>query len=323
MLRIEASVVAETLIFDRSTGRLDGASAFERVVLTALQAGSVITQPFGHRGYRLGCQVLGSITPKRDIIVRLNDDAAFAIPFCDGYWSRLLNRSHHYEVEIETLLRSLATDQYFFVDCGANFGYWSVLTSSSPFGMQPTLAIEASQSNALRLTENAKLNGHRFRRMNAAIGGERGFARVVGHRHEKFETVPLERREPDAVEQITLDMLAEQSLIDTSIPVVVKLDVEGVEIETLKAGRTLSTCDTLFICEEHGSDRAHSVSRCLLEVMALRLYAFDSVGGTFVRLDGIDQLDRIKTHSWVGYNVFATSSLKWDDRLRSAKWDVP
>jgi len=317
---IGAAAGGEPLIFDRSTGHLDGASLVNRAVLLALQAGSVITQPFGHRGYRLGCRTLASIAAKRDIIIRLNENAVLAIPFCDGYWSRLLNRRYHYEEEIEALLRCLANDRYFFIDCGANFGYWSVLTSSLPFGTQPTLAVEASRTNALRLAENARLNGSRFRFLNAAMSGSSGFARVVGNRHEKFETIALEQGEPGAVERITLDAVAAQSLTDPSFPVLVKLDVEGVEIEVLEGGRTLSKRDTLFICEEHGSDRAHNVSRYLLGHMEQRLYAFDPVEGRFIRLVGPDQLDRLKKHSWVGYNVFATSSSLWEARLRSVRW---
>lgn len=317
---IGAAAGGGPLIFDRSTGHVDGANLIDRAVLLALQAGSIVTQPFGHRGYRLGCQTLASIAAKRDIIIRLNEDAVLAVPFCDGYWSRLLNRRYHYEEEIEALLRSLANDRYFFIDCGANFGYWSVLTSSLPFGGQTTLAVEASQTNVVRLAENARLNGSRFRYLNAAMSGGRGFARIVGHRHEKFETIALEQSEPGAVERITLDAVALQGLADPSLPVLVKLDVEGVEIEVLEGGSALSKRDTLFICEEHGSDRTHSVSRYLLELMEQRLYAFDPVEGRFIRLVGLDQLDRLKKHSWVGYNVFATSSLLWEARLRSVRW---
>jgi hypothetical protein len=54
--------------------------------------------------------------------------------------------------------------------------------------------------------------------------------------------------------------------------------------------------------------------------MEQRLYAFDPVEGRFIRLVGLDQLDRLKKHSWVGYNVFATSSSLWEARLRSVRW---
>ena len=105
---------------------------------------------------------------QREIVVLLNDDARFAFPFGDGYWSLLLDRSFVYEGEIEQFLRSVADVDYSFVDGGANFGFWSVLASSRPFGSHPVIAIEASSVNAARLARNAELNGGRFKILRRA-----------------------------------------------------------------------------------------------------------------------------------------------------------
>ena len=307
--------------FDRGSGMLTGAGVIDRVAVLALQAGSVITRPYGHRGYRLGCKAVATAVADRDIIIRLNEDAAFAIPFCDGYWSRMLNRKYDYEEEIEAFLRSVTDLRYSFVDCGANFGYWSVLASSRPFGRQPTLAIEASLENAKRLSANALLNGDRFRWLNAAVGGQAGgFARITGARHEALETLALTKNEPDAVPVVSLDSLVAGGLIDVSVPVVVKLDVEGVEIEALTGAEQLMQRDCVVICEEHGSDPTHGITRHLLEEMSLRVFVFDPKACRFNRLEGIMRLDSIKRHPWVGYNVFATSSELWEERLLAATW---
>lgn len=321
---ISALSAPETLTFDRKSGRLAGASLLDRAALLALQAGSVATKPFGHRGYGLGCRLIGSVAGRREIVVRLNADAAFAMPFCDAYWSRLLNRSYDYEEEIEALLHRAREERYVFVDCGANFGYWSVLVSSKPFGTQQALAIEASGRNVKRLNRNADLNGNRFRCLHAAIGGSGGrFVRVAGVSHEKLETVPVARSEPGAVATVSLDGLAEMRLIDASLPLIIKLDVEGVEIEALRGARDVLAGDCLVVCEEHGSDREHSVSRYLIEETSLSLVIFDPAVRRFVALDDFRQLDRMKRHRWVGYNVFATSSPAWTERLLSAPCSPP
>ena len=309
------------LAFDRKSGRLSGAGVIDRVAVLALQAGSIITRPYGHRGYRHGCKAVATVVADRDIIVRLNEDADFAIPFCDGYWSRMLNPRYDYEEEIEAFLRCAADLRYSFVDCGANFGYWSVLASSRPFGRQPTLAIEASPENAKRLGANALLNGDRFRWLNAAVGGQAaGFVRITGARHEALETLRLTENEPDAVTVVSLDSLVAGGLVDASLPVVVKLDVEGVEIEALTGAERLMHRDCVVICEEHGSDTTHGITRHLLEEMSLRVFVFDPRACRFNRLDGIKRLDSIKRHPWVGYNVFATSSALWEERLLAATW---
>lgn len=56
-------------------------------------------------------------------------------------------------------MKSAARLNCMLVDCGANFGYWSVLASSQPFGRQAALAIETSPKNAERLEVNARLTG--------------------------------------------------------------------------------------------------------------------------------------------------------------------
>ncbi|MCX7320748.1 MAG: FkbM family methyltransferase [Hyphomicrobiales bacterium] len=230
--------------------------------MAALQAGSAATARFGHRGYRLGCNVVSSAVAPGDIAIRLNSDAVFSMPFADGYWSRLLNRRYVYEAEIETFLRGVSDVDYVFVDGGANFGYWSVLASSRPFGAHDALAIEASAPNVSRLEFNSRLNGCRFRCIHAAIGGAPGgFVRITGDRHEAFGTARAGAGDPDAVRTVSLDGLMTEGAIEPARPVVVKLDVEGVEIEALRGAELLSAGDAVFICEEHGADRRHLVSR--------------------------------------------------------------
>ena len=319
MRGVDVVTADELLSFDRRSRKLSGASVLDRIAVRTLQTGSVISRPYEHRGYRLGCNVVAAAVGGRDIVVRLNDDAVFAIPFGDGYWSRILNASYDYEEEINTFLLSAADLRYAFVDCGANFGYWSVLASSRPFGSQPTLAVEASPENAKRLQFNALLNGNRFRCLNAAIGGKAGgFARICGARHEIFGTVALANDEPDAVSVVSLDSLAADCLIDKTIPVVVKLDVEGVEIAALTGATELMRGDCVIICEEHGADPTHAVTRYLLDEMSLAVFVFDHTKRRFIRLHDIKMLDRIKRHRWVGYNVFATSSAMWEERLLAA-----
>lgn len=308
------------LFYDRRSGSLSGASLVDQMAVYALQAGSVVTRPFGHRGYGRGCEVVSFVVKQRDIVVKLNADARFAFPFCDQYWSRILNNRYDYEEEIETFLRSVADIRYTFVDCGANFGYWSVLASSEPFGRQTVLAIEASPDNAARLALNAGLNGNRYRCMNAAVGGNGGgFVGVAGRKHEAFWTYEANDDEHGAVRRVSLDGVLGSDL-DAQAPTVIKLDVEGVEIEAIEGAKTLLSGNSLLICEDHGSDRTHAVSRYLMNEAGLRLYIFDPTLGRFIRVEGPSVLDRVKRYRWVGYNVFATRSPVFESRLQSAQW---
>lgn len=323
MSRVDAAIDARALVYDRENGKLTGAEVLDAMAIRVLQAGSMLTQPFGHRGYSLGCRAVSIAAPRdRDIAVRLNSDAVFAMPFADAYWSRILNRRYDYEEDIEALLKCAAGFNYTLIDCGANFGYWSVLASSAPFGRQTALAIEASTRNAVRLEINARLNGNRFRCLNAAIGGKRGgYARITGRKHEAFAAVPIERHQHDAVRIVSLDGLVDEGVIDSSGSTVIKLDVEGLEIEAIEGAERLLATDSILICEDHGSDRTHSVSRHLLTSTALKVFVFDPAACKYVPVVTTAVLDRVKRYGWVGYNVCATASPLWEDKVLSASWE--
>ncbi|MBN4669027.1 FkbM family methyltransferase, partial [Pandoraea nosoerga] len=122
--------------------------------------------------------------------------------------------------------------------------------------------------------------------LNAAVGGQAaGFVRITGARHEALETLRLTENEPDAVNVVSLDSLVAGGLVDASLPVVVKLDVEGVEIEALTGAERLMHRDCVVICEEHGSDTTHGITRHLPEEMSLRVFVFDPRACRFNRLD--------------------------------------
>ncbi|MEO6782795.1 MAG: FkbM family methyltransferase, partial [Casimicrobiaceae bacterium] len=170
--------------FDRATGVLEGANAWERLAALALSAGSKVASTFSHRGYNLCANLLRTTLPERDIAIKLNPDATFVFPYGDGYWSKLLNRSFSYEDELQVLFQDSVGVDYTLLDCGANYGYWSVLVSSAPLGSHRAIAIEPSSQNFAKLANNARINGNRFEAMKCAIGSARGTARLSGTKHE-------------------------------------------------------------------------------------------------------------------------------------------
>ena len=156
--------------FDRSTGALEGANAWERLAAIALASGSKVASKFSHRGYNGCANLLRKTLPERDISIKLNPDATFEFPYGDGYWSKLLNRTFSYENELELLFQDSVDVDYTLLDCGANYGYWSVLVSSAPYGSHKAIAIEPSSQNFAKLKNNAEINGNRFEAMKCAIG---------------------------------------------------------------------------------------------------------------------------------------------------------
>ena len=309
------SVMAQAPIqFDRASGALEGANLWERTAALALSTGSKISSHFSHRGYNLCANLLRKALPERDIEIKLNSDAIFEFPYGDGYWSKLLNRSYHYEDELELLFRDSIDVDYTLVDCGANYGYWSVLVSSKPFGSHKAIAIEPSGQNFPKLANNARVNGNRFEVMKCAIGATRGTARLSGTKHEAF-SIAGDQSGGEEVPVIALDNLLDDGKIAAGGKYLIKLDVEGVEIEAMKGGARLMQGDSVLLCEEHGNDPQHTVSRYILEQTPMKLIVYDPRSNRLETVSDLSILDRIKISTHVGYNVFGTASAFWLDRI--------
>ena len=304
-----------SLIFDRPTGVLAGSTAREALLVRTLQAGARVSSVWSYRGFAAGCRIVKTIAPDRMIEIRLNEDAAFAFPFADGYWSLLLDPLYGYERDISLFFRGIADADYTLVDCGANFGYWSTLVTSRPYGAHPSIAIEPSSRNFAILSNNARLNGNRFQTLRRAIGAEAGTANLSGHKHEAM-TIAGTQDNGETVEVMPLDSLLGAPL-DPAHRHVVKLDVEGVETEALRGGARLIETDCVVICEDHGNDRNHTISRYILAHTPLKLFCYDPAAKRFVHLEDVSPLDRIKAATNWGYNILATRSPFWEERIRA------
>ena len=303
--------------FDRASGALDGANLWERTAALAFAAGSKISSHFSHRGYNMCANLLRKTLLERDIDIKLNADATFAFPYGDGYWSKLLDLSFSYENELELLFRNSADVGYTLLDCGANYGYWSVLVSSAPYGSHKAIAIEPSSQNFAKLKNNAEINGNRFEAMKCAIGAGRGTARLSGTKHEAFSIAGDAGYAGEEVPVLALDDLLDEGKVSAGGKFLIKLDVEGVEIEAIKGGARLLQADSVILCEEHGNDPHHTVSRYILEQTPLKLIVYDPHSNLLQTVTELSILDRIKVSTNVGYNVFGTASAFWQDRINA------
>src|SRR5260221_5044388 len=303
--------------FDRATGVLEGANAWERLAALALSSGSKVASNFSHRGYNMCANLLRTTLPERDIDIKLNPDATFAFPYGDGYWSKLLNRSFSYENELELLFKDSADVDYTLLDCGANYGYWSVLISSAPYGSHEAIAIEPSSQNFAKLANNATINGNRFEVMKCAIGATRGTARLSGTKHEAFSIISRADSGGENVPVIALDNLIDDGKVSAGGKHLIKLDVEGVEIEAIRGGTRLLQGDSVLLCEEHGNDPSHTVPRYILKQTPLKLIVYDPRSNRLETVTELSILDRIKVSSHVGYNVFGTASPFWQNRINA------
>ena len=71
----------------------------------------------------------------------------------------------------------------------------------------------------------------------------------------------------------------------------------------------------MLLCEEHGNDPHHTVSRYILEQTPMKLIVYDPRNDRLETVTELSILDRIKVSTHVGYNVFGTASAFWQDRI--------
>ncbi len=211
-------------------------------------------------------------------------------------------------------MATLAAEPLAFVDCGANYGYWSALLSGERFGRRPTIAIEAAPDTYSWLARNAALNGGRFATLNRAVSSRSGeTVRLYGAKHEARSISG--GGEPVAeMETIALDDLLDRPELAASESIVLKLDVEGAEKAALEGARRMLEREALLIYEEHGTDRSHALSAHLRDDLGMRLFAAEA--SRVRELGGLAELDSIKRSRRWGYDFFATRSHYWIARLQ-------
>jgi hypothetical protein len=151
--------------------------------------------------------------------------------------------------------------------------------------------------------------------LKCAIGAVKGTAKLSGTKHEKFSIAGSPGSGFETVPVMALDDLLDEGRLAAGGKYLIKLDVEGVEIEAIKGGTRLLQGDSVIMCEEHGSDPNHTVSRYILDQTPLKLIVHDPPSNRLETVTELSILDRIKVSSHVGYNVFGTASAFWQQRI--------
>jgi len=242
-----------------------------------------------------------------------SDDSRFSFLLEDTYWNTaLLKNEFSYEPEISSFLEKIKDLDYAFIDLGANWGYWSVLVSSPHFGNKKTLAVEASRGNFDMLQKNLQLNRGRFVAIRAAISDQSGVElKFSTGAHAGRHIIDPEEGYAESFEEvrsITIDDLLREHKMSTDETVIVKLDVEGHEIQALRGFSTLHEREALIIYEDHGKEHKHQVTQFAMNDLGLSIYylSLKEEGRLECqKIHKIEELSDIKTNPRIGYNFFA------------------
>jgi len=239
-----------------------------------LRAGSLTDHELG---WRLAVRAISMISPifpaETTYIHRFESGAAFSAPLGDGYYAGLQVPDGTYEEEMIRALDLLASDnRIFFVDGGSNRGFFPSYLSTKLAGgiafeaadrmanwIEVNLALNAQcpvnlRRNALWSNSGELLSFSTHDRLHPG-GGISSVSHAVEKSSESTEWTVNE------VETLTIDdALAHsadwQSLSEESdVLLVIKLDVEGAELEALKGSQSaLAHERTILLYEQHSSD---------------------------------------------------------------------
>ena len=254
------------------------------------------------------------ISKKKTIKIKLNSDTYFSFFLKDPYYNRLIYPKFKYEPEIEFLLKKLRNIDFLFLDAGANYGYWSLLISSKKFNKKKAIALEPLKSNYNFLHKNRLDNRNRFKTLNLGVGEKKKYTKIyynnktsnVGASIYKDNNKKLfsEKIKIDKIDNI-LSKIKEKNFV-------IKIDIEGNEINALNGAKKILKKNCLIIYEDHASDKFHLNSKYFLK-KNFSIFSFD--GKKIYQIRKINELNDIKKIKHKGYNFIATRSLLFKKNL--------
>ncbi|MGK7654415.1 FkbM family methyltransferase [Roseovarius sp. B08] len=234
------------------------------------------------------------------VFLRIDGAPPFGISLDDGYWTRFALWHEEYEPEVAAVLGAASGQAKVFCDCGANKGYWTVRAAAL---FDRVIAAEAAQATFAALEGNAgrlpNVTLHQVA-IHSVSGKHLTFVNVANS-HASARLLSDGKPGPgDKTETVVTRRI--DDLVPKGVPALIKLDVEGAEVEALKGASRALQEGAVIIYEDHGSDPTCAPSSHLLSIPETCLFFCDD---RFSQVTSLDQVRALKTDPYKGYNLLA------------------
>ena len=266
---------------------------------------------------KLKSQTLQAIAGDEMGNVTLDDKGtSFQYSLGDSYWGGRKSRDiRQYEPELWYVADHFITPQTVFVDCGANAGLWSCYAGGKIGNPDQVVAVEPSDSILPLLRLNHETNGQSFTIMDKAIWSHSGEQlEFLVHPKHCSSSLAATADDEQCLRRIEVGTTCVDDIVEQAIAkapaakdVIVKLDVEGGEIQALKgAQKTLEGRNTMIVYEDHGKDPSSKATEFFLE-QGLHVYHLDAhaYGVEAKAIENANELAAIKVIPTKGYNFVA------------------
>jgi FkbM family methyltransferase len=162
------------------------------------------------------------------------------------------------EPEVQAALAGILTPGRIFFDIGANVGFYTVLGAKRVGSDGHVYAFEPLPANVAALNRNLELSGLTGVTVIPHAVADRGGPMWLVVARESFwgrlSTLPPPRNAIGTIPVLCVSIDEIVSTGDVAPPDVVKIDVEGAELDVLRGmAQTLRTSRPVIVCELHGT----------------------------------------------------------------------
>jgi|TARA_Y100000389_G_scaffold197437_1_gene232030 FkbM family methyltransferase len=266
-----------------------------------------LLKPFNYKGLYRVIKFFNLITSVKLTSIDLGAGQKFVFNLNDPYWSILISKSFTYEEEIlhykEYLFEKIESE-VMFLDLGSNIGYWSIKFSSY-LNSDNVIAVEPNPLNNNIHKLNQYINGIDYLIFEKAVTSKDGdVAKLVIDNENVTSAGSYVSDSTNGKEFIHVETISIPSVLKSypeNLSWVVKLDIEGAEIDALNFLENYKKNNLYLIYEDHGKDRYSNLSKYLLNLDFKILY-WEKNRIIDVSLEDIN---KIKKNKKKGYNFLA------------------
>lgn len=202
------------------------------------------------------------LTDGDTVVVRTNHGFAVAIPLNDQAAADLLFLGSYGTSHVD-VMRALLGDCAGFLDVGANLGFFSLLAATG-LEKQPIWAIEPNPELCNLIALSSRINSFdNIRIINAAIGSQSGYGRLEVDPTRSSHAVVARTTSDTGAALVPIMTLRDAVRLDkVRSRLLVKVDVEGSEVDVLRGSSELFHHRSTFLCELSQSvDNLHFLAR--------------------------------------------------------------